>query len=125
MMTDLIRELDDLIPSTGADEKKRGYKKIHTGVVLIRDDFAEYSHLSACGDILKHMKSLNAVADKQILEEMDNYGAKLQKFCDVTILVSNQVMVKCIQYVNQTEDAFEDIIFIDVKNGRNWYAFTC
>jgi hypothetical protein len=53
----LIRELDDLIPSTGADEKKRGYKKIHTGVVLIRDDFAEYSHLSACGDILKLRKS--------------------------------------------------------------------
>jgi hypothetical protein len=48
----------------------------------------------------------------------------LQKFCDVTILVSNQVMVKCIQYVNQT-GCLEDIIFIDVKNGRNWYAFTC
>jgi soluble cytochrome b562 len=120
MMTALIRELDDLIPSTGADEKKRGYKKIHTGVVLIRDDFAEYSRLSVCGDTLKHMRevSLNAVADKQILEQMDNYGAKLQKFCDVMAdLGLSQVMLKCIQYVNETEDAFEDIIFIDVKTG--------
>jgi hypothetical protein len=120
MMTALIRELDDLIPSTGPMEKKRGYTKFHIGAVLIRDDFAEYSRLSACGDILKHMRevSLNDVADKQILEEMDNYGAKLQKFCDVMAdLGLYQVMVKCIEYAEEKADPLEDIIFIDVKTG--------
>jgi hypothetical protein len=119
LMTALIRELDDLIPSTGSMEKQRGYNKFHMGAVLIRDDFAEYSNLSACGDVLKHMRevSLNDVADKQILEEMDNYGAKLQKFCDVMAdLGLYQVMLKCIEFADE-EDPLEDIIFIDVKTG--------
>jgi hypothetical protein len=120
LMTDVINELDDLIPSTGAMEKKRGYTKFHIGAVLIRDDFSEYSRLSSCGDILKHMRevSLNDIADKQILEEMDNYGAKLQKFCDVMADIGlYQVMLKCIEFADEERDTLEDIIFIDVKTG--------
>ena len=120
LMTDVIGELDDLIPSTGAMEKKRGYTKFHIGAVLIREDFSEYSRLSSCGDILKHMRevSLNDIADKQILEEMDNYGAKLQKFCDVMADIGlYQVMLKCIEFADEERDVLEDIIFIDVKTG--------
>lgn len=84
-LTLVIDEQDALIPQTAAAEKKRGYNKFHMGAVLIRDNFGEYGRLVTCRDILQHMRSqsLNKVADKQILEEMDNYTVKLQKFCDV------------------------------------------
>jgi hypothetical protein len=85
VMTMVIDEEDALIPQTGALEKERGYNKFHIGAVLVRDDFDEYGRLSYCADILQKMRtdSLGEVADKQILEEMDNYKAKLKKFCDV------------------------------------------
>jgi hypothetical protein len=84
-LTLIIDEQDALIPQTNQLEKKRGYNKFHMGAILIRDSFKEYGRLTECRDILQHMRSesLNDVADKQILEEMDNFAAKLQKFCDV------------------------------------------
>jgi hypothetical protein len=85
ILTMVIDEEDALIPQTNALEKKRGYNKFHMGAVLVRDNFGEYGRLTQCRDILQHMRSqsLGSVADKQILEEMDNYTVKLQKFCDV------------------------------------------
>ena len=81
----IIDEHDALIPQTNQLEKKCGYNKFHMGAILIRDNFKEYGRLSDCRDILQDMRtiSLNDVADKQILEEMDNFATKLQKFCDV------------------------------------------
>jgi hypothetical protein len=118
LMTDLIIELDDMLPSTGSMEKKRGFNKFHIGAVLIRDSFDEYGRLAACGDVLKHMRevSLEAVADKQILEEMDNYKAKLQKFCDVMAdLGLYQVMMKCREFAEEEVDTLEDFLFVDLK----------
>lgn len=85
VLTIVINQQDALIPQTNALEKSRGYNKFHMGAVLIRDNFGEYGRLVNCKDILQDMRtqSLEAVADKQILEEMDNYSVKLQKFCDV------------------------------------------
>jgi acetolactate synthase small subunit len=84
-LTIVINAQDSLIPQTNALEKQRGYNKFHMGAVLIRDNFGEYGRLVTCREILQHMRtvSLEQVADKQILEEMDNFSAKLQKFCDV------------------------------------------
>lgn len=85
VLTIVIDEEDALIPQTNTHEKKRGYNKFHMGAILVRDNFGEYGRLTQCRDILQHMRSvsLNEIADKQILEEMDNYTVKLQKFCDV------------------------------------------
>ena len=79
ILTLIIDEQDALIPQTAVFEKNRGYNKFHMGAVLIRDNFGEYGRLTQCRDILQHMRSqsLNQVADKQILEEMDNYTVKL------------------------------------------------
>jgi soluble cytochrome b562 len=78
-------EKDALIPQTNTQEKKRGYNKFHMGAVLIRDNFNEYGRLVECKETLQHMRttSLNDVADKQQLEEMDNYSVKLAKFCEI------------------------------------------
>jgi hypothetical protein len=118
VMFGVTQELDELIPSSATVEKQKGYNKFHMGAVLIRDDFAEYGRLTACGDILSHMRkvSLNEVADKQILEEMDNYGVKLQKFCDVMAdLGLYELMMKCLQFVEA--DPYLDFIFLDLKTG--------
>jgi hypothetical protein len=84
-LTLIIEEQDALIPQTNQLEKKCGYNKFHMGAILIRDSFREYGRLTDCRDLLQQMRSqsLNEVADKQILEEMDNFATKLQKFCDV------------------------------------------
>ena len=84
-LTLIIDEQDALIPQTNQIEKKCGYNKFHMGAILIRDNFKEYGKLTNCRDTLQEMRtqSLNDVADKQILEEMDNFAIKLQKFCDV------------------------------------------
>lgn len=81
----IINELEGLIPQTSQLEMKSGYNKFHVGAVLVRDGFSEYARLDSCKDILIHMRhiSLNDVADKQILEEMDNYSNKLTKFCEI------------------------------------------
>lgn len=82
VLTRTIGEKDDLIPQTASLERQRGYNKFHMGAVLVRDNFGEYGRLCEAKEILKHMRgeSLNEVADKQILEEMDNFTVKLQKF---------------------------------------------
>jgi hypothetical protein len=84
-LTLIIQELEALIPQTVQIEHKVEYTKFHIGAVLVRDNFKEYTRLDSCKDILHHMRtlSLNEVADKQILEEMDNYAIKLTKFCDI------------------------------------------
>ena len=84
-ITMIISELEALIPQTSQLEKICGYNKFHIGSVLVRDGFKEYTRLEFCKDILSHMRnvSLNNVADKQILEEMDNYSGKLKKFCEI------------------------------------------
>ena len=85
LLTSVIWEQDALIPQTGAEEKKKNYNKFHMGAVLIRENFDEYGRLCSCKETLTKMRNetLGEVADKQILEEMDNYSLKLQKFCDV------------------------------------------
>lgn len=84
-LTLIIDEHDALIPQTNQLEKKCGYNKFHMGAILIRDNFKEYGRLTESRDTLQQMRtiSLNDVADKQILEEMDNFATILQKFCDV------------------------------------------
>jgi hypothetical protein len=119
-MTRVIEELEALIPETGQLEKNRGYNKFHLGSVLIRDSFEEYGRLSQCGDVLQHMRkeSLEKVADKQILEEMSKYSAKLQKFCDVMAdLGLYEVMLKCREFANQEETVEAGFIFLDIKTG--------
>lgn len=108
VLTRTIIELDALIPQTGALEKKRGYNKFHIGSVLIRDNFGEYGRLCECRDTLQNLRteSLGEVADKQILEEMDNFKTNLDKFCEIMAdLGLFEVMLKCRQF--DTEDEGE------------------
>lgn len=118
-LTEIILKKDALIPQTNHMEKQRGYNKFHMGAVLVRDNFDEYGRLSACGDILKHMRkvSLQEFADKQLLEAMDQYGVTLQKFCDVMAdLGIYEVMMKCLQFADD-DDKDDDFVFLDLKTG--------
>jgi hypothetical protein len=84
-LEDVIEKTVALMPGTVDMEREWGYTKFHMGALLIRDGFQEYSHLAACADILEHMRkvTLVVVADKQILERMDDFRNKVDVFCDV------------------------------------------
>jgi hypothetical protein len=119
MMASVIEEKDALIPSTVSMENDSGYNKFHMGAVLIRDNFEEYGRLTYYGESLQHMRkvTLAEIIDKQILEQMDNYGAKLKKFCDVMAdLGLYEVMLKCREFAC-VEDNKDDLIFLDLKTG--------
>jgi len=82
-ITQVINEVENLVPGTMAMERQVGYTKFHMGAVLVRDGFREYGRLSLCADALECMKShLEGVVDKQILLEMQRYSDKLTVFCD-------------------------------------------
>lgn len=85
LLEEVIVKTGELMPGTMEKEREVGYNKFHMGALLVRDGFAEYSHLAACADILEHMKTVTlvAVADKQIIEHMDGYRLRVDIFCDV------------------------------------------
>ena len=40
-MVEVIREEEELVPATNADEKKKRYNKYHLGCILVKDGFLE------------------------------------------------------------------------------------
>ena len=84
-MKHVNNHLFDMLPKTAEQEKALGYSKFHLGAVLVRDGFVEYDRLVVCDEILQHMATngLQQVADRQILDNMDNYHDRLGMFCDV------------------------------------------
>jgi hypothetical protein len=115
-LVQVICEETDLIPARTEDEKRRGYTKFHLGAVLVRDGFREYAQLNDCCEILLQLKanSLQGVADKQQLEEIDKFDRQMVRFRDLMAdLGLHDVMLKCWQ-LSQPEDEF---IFVDLKTG--------
>jgi hypothetical protein len=113
----IIQEEEELAPSTGSQEKKKGYNKYHLGAVLVQDGFSEYERMVRCDEILQELKlgGLKDVADRQQLEEIDNYTIQLQRFRDVmNDLGLYEVMMKCRQFDGGEID---EIIFLDPKTG--------
>jgi hypothetical protein len=113
----IIQEEDELIPSTGAQEKKKEYNKYHLGAVLVRNGFSEYERMVRCDEILQELKvgGLKVVADRQQKKEIDNYTIQLQRFRDVmNDLGLYEVMMKCRQFDGGVID---EIIFLDPKTG--------
>jgi hypothetical protein len=84
--TVVILQIEALVPGTSAEEKKAGYTKFNVGAALIRDGFIQYSRLLAFTEELEHLRTetcIEQVADRQILQEMEQYGVKARIFCDV------------------------------------------
>ena len=97
-LTRVANKTENLIPGTGEQVREMGYTKFHMGAVLIDDGFEEYDRLSLCADIMQRMREgvLAKVADKQLLEEMENYVDKFDMFCDIMAdLGLLQAMKKC------------------------------
>lgn len=113
--------LETLIPKTSQSEIKNGYNKFHLSVALLRDNFKEYdTNWKEVLTVLNHMEkvTLNEVADKQILEEMNNYTIKIQKFCEImNDLGLYEVMLKCIEFENDNGLDLSALIYLDCKTG--------
>lgn len=85
-LTAVANETENLIPGTGEQIREMGYTKFHMGAVMIKDGFEEYDRLSLCADVMQRLREttcLAQVADKQLLEEMENYVDKFDMFCDI------------------------------------------
>jgi hypothetical protein len=84
--TVVISQTEALVPGTSAEEKKAGYTKFNVGAALIRDGFMQYGRLLACTEVLEHFRTktcVEAVADRQMLQTMEQHGIKVRMFCDV------------------------------------------
>jgi len=75
--------LQRLLPGNLSDKVQ--YTNYHMGAILIREGFTSYGDLAETDVSLGQMKEdvLQHVADKQLLEEIDNYHDKLKMFCAI------------------------------------------
>lgn len=115
-LVSIIAKERDLIPSHSKAEQRLGYTKFHLGAVLVRDGFQEHAQLQVCSDTLKHLRdtSLTHIADRQQLEEMENFDKQMIQFQDIMHdLGLSEVMTKCHDYATP-EDEF---LFVDLKTG--------
>jgi hypothetical protein len=74
-----------MVPGTGQREKEAGYTKFMMGAVLVKDNFKQHGRLVMCAESLArfHMKMSECINDRFVLETMENFGWKLQLFCDI------------------------------------------
>lgn len=97
--TAVILHTEALVPGTSAEEKKAGFTKFNVGAALIRDGFVQYGRLLASTEVHEHLRTktcLEKVADRQILQTMEQLGLKTRIFCDVMAdLGIFKVMTRC------------------------------
>jgi hypothetical protein len=74
-----------MVPGTGQMEKEAGYTKFMMGAVLVKDNFKQHGRLVMCAESLArfHKKMSECINDRFVLETMENFGWKLQLFCDI------------------------------------------
>jgi hypothetical protein len=117
-LTSVKEEMENLIPSTGAQEKDRGYTKYHLGCVLVRDGFTAYDRMIRLEEMLQEMKTgppLSEVADKQQLQLIDSFSRQLGVFKDViNDLGLLEVAMKSTQFSGEDSN---EIVFLDPKTG--------
>lgn len=85
IMTEVVQNLHDMVPSNTTEERTCGYNKYQLGAALVEDNFSAYSYLLHCCQISTRMRQscLEDVADKQILEMIEYYELNLKRFCDL------------------------------------------
>jgi hypothetical protein len=113
--TVVILQTEALVPGTSAEEKKAGFTKFNVGAALIRDGFVQYGRLLACTEVLEHFRTktcLEQVADRQILQTMEQLGLKTRIFCDVMAdLGIFKVMARCRELdITEMDDSAGELI---------------
>ena len=102
--------LTTLTPATLELEKQYGYTKFQLGALLVRNGFAEYNQLASCEEACEHVQNttcLPHIADRQVLESIQEYQTKLAIFCDIMAdLGLYQAMLKCHE-INQLPEEEE------------------
>ena len=126
-LTNVVSEVETLIPSRKQEEKKKGFNKFHLGAALIRQGFHQYAKMKAIEDAVDELGGkLTDVADRQQHELFEMYKTQVQRFCDVMAdLNLYEVMLKCIEFAEEPEEEEssdeEDIaleIEVDTPEGK-------
>ena len=79
-LANVTAKLQQLLP--GNKSVNVGYSNYHMGAMLVREGFQSYGNLQECDEslLLGKEEALQFVADKQLLQEIDNYHEKLLTF---------------------------------------------
>ncbi len=116
-LVELMEQERDLIPARSSDEKRLGYSKFHLAAMLVRDGFREHERLHHCYQVLAMLKEttdLKHIADRQQLDEIENFEKQLIRFRDIMYDIGLlEVMIKSRQYGNPEDE----LIFVDLKTG--------
>jgi len=105
-LTNVVSEVETLIPSRKKEEQKCGFTKFHLGAALIRQGFHQYVTMKAIEDALSAIGTeLKDVADKQQHDLFEAYSVQVQRFCDVMAdLNLYDVMMKCLEFQEEPEE---------------------
>ncbi|KAL7558771.1 hypothetical protein ACA910_010078 [Epithemia clementina (nom. ined.)] len=96
--------LSSLTPATLEVETLCGYTKFQLGALLVRNGFSQYHSLAECEEACEQLRDRDSttgsclpyIADRQVLESMQEYQTKLAIFCDIMAdLGLYQAMLKC------------------------------
>jgi len=105
-------ELEELIPATQIDEKRRRYTKFHVGASLIKAGFPQFvamkeleENVRAISDQTYDMETDYDSLDKQQRELFHQYKTQVSRFCDVMAdLDLYDIMLKCIEFLHAPEN---------------------
>mmetsp|Transcript_11239 Transcript_11239/g.27001 ORF Transcript_11239/g.27001 Transcript_11239/m.27001 type:complete len:723 (-) Transcript_11239:211-2379(-) len=118
-------ELEELIPATQIDEKRKGYSKFHVGTSLIKAGFPQFvamkeleESVSAMCDKTFDPNTEDDNLDKVERELFDLYMTQVSRFCDIMAdLDLYDIMLQCVRFLTPPEneegdDADELTIFV-------------
>ncbi|KAG7340862.1 ubiquitin family protein [Nitzschia inconspicua] len=111
------KELQGLIPSLKAEERKLGYSKFHLGSVLIQQNFPQYVLMETVrNDLASIGKTMEEVLDRQQHDAFGHYNKQVVRFCDIMAdLDMYEIMKKCIRFRNPPDESeSEDPVEMEV-----------
>ncbi|KAG7373573.1 ubiquitin family protein [Nitzschia inconspicua] len=111
------KELQGLVPSLKAEERKLGYSKFHLGSVLIQQNFPQYVLMETVrNDLASIGETMEEVLDRQQHDAFGHYNKQVVRFCDIMAdLDMYEIMKKCIRFRNPPDESeSEDPVEMEV-----------
>ena len=109
-------ELEELIPATQVDEKRRRYTKFHVGASLIKAGFPQFVAMKQLEESVHSMcdKTHDPNTDDDTLDKTERelfalYTTQVARFCDIMAdLDLYDIMLQCVRFLVPPENEEED-----------------
>jgi len=105
-------ELEELVPATQIDEKRKRYTKFHVGASLIKLGFPQFVAMKELEECVNAITSqtYDAESDYDSLDKIERerfvqYKTQVSRFCDVMAdLDLYDIMLKCVEFLHPPEN---------------------